>query len=194
MLLPSSGPKSDRSKQVAKGKEASLAVYFDHTYSQKIKEALSSKMSLDSCQTARLHNPENNTLHRIWKVFSFQNRHLRGVSLDQFSKIVSEISNLKLHGEIQVDSLRSNDGSIYDCSNSILLWLYNPLLGLGRVFSFLKYTRPVGLLGPGISPSQGSYLHTEQRTHRINVHRHPYLELDLNPRPQCLSGRRHFTP
>jgi hypothetical protein len=32
---------------------------------------------------------------------------------------------------------------------SILFWLYNPLLGLGRFFSFLMYTWSVGLLGKG---------------------------------------------
>jgi hypothetical protein len=44
------------------------------------------------------------------------------------------------------------------------------LLGLGRVFSFLIYTQSVGLLGRGISPSQGLYLHTEQHKHRIIAH------------------------
>jgi hypothetical protein len=36
------------------------------------------------------------------------------------------------------------------------------LVDLGRFFSFLIYTQFVGLLGRGISPSQGRYLHTEQ--------------------------------
>jgi hypothetical protein len=43
----------------------------------------------------------------------------------------------------------------------LLLWLYSSLLGLGRFISFLIiYT--LGLLGRGISPSQGRYLHTGQ--------------------------------
>jgi hypothetical protein len=33
-----------------------------------------------------------------------------------------------------------------------------------------SYTQWIGLLGRGISPSQGLYLHTEQHKHRINVH------------------------
>jgi hypothetical protein len=33
---------------------------------------------------------------------------------------------------------------------------------LGRFFSFLMYTKWVGLLGLGISPPQGRYLHTKQ--------------------------------
>jgi hypothetical protein len=41
---------------------------------------------------------------------------------------------------------------------SIYLWLYSPSLGFGRFFSFLIFTPWVGLLGRGISPSQG--LHT----------------------------------
>jgi hypothetical protein len=46
----------------------------------------------------------------------------------------------------------------------------------------------------GISPSQGRYLSTEQHKHRINAHRHPCLEWDSNPRPQCSSRRRRFMP
>jgi hypothetical protein len=44
----------------------------------------------------------------------------------------------------------------------IYLWLYSLWLGLGRLFSFLIYTKLVGLLGRGISPSQGRYLRTRQ--------------------------------
>jgi hypothetical protein len=33
-----------------------------------------------------------------------------------------------------------------------------------------SYTQSVGLLGHGICPSQGRYLHTEQHKHRINAH------------------------
>jgi hypothetical protein len=57
------------------------------------------------------------------------------------------------------------------------------LVELGRFFSFLICTQLVGLLGRGISPSQGRYLHTEHHKHRINAHRHPGLEWDSNPRP-----------
>jgi hypothetical protein len=35
---------------------------------------------------------------------------------------------------------------------------------LGRFFSFLIYTQSVGLLGRGISPSQGRCLHTTTQT------------------------------
>jgi hypothetical protein len=49
----------------------------------------------------------------------------------------------------------------------LLLWFYSPLLGLGYSFSFLSlYT--VGLLGWGISLSQGLYLHIEY-THTIQT-------------------------
>jgi hypothetical protein len=50
------------------------------------------------------------------------------------------------------------------------LWLYSPLLDLGCLFSFVIYTQSVGLLGQGMSPSLGRYLHTEQHKHRINTH------------------------
>jgi hypothetical protein len=38
-----------------------------------------------------------------------------------------------------------------------------------------SYRQPVGLLGRGISPSQGLYLHTKQHKHRINAHRYPSI-------------------
>jgi hypothetical protein len=41
-----------------------------------------------------------------------------------------------------------------NCYISLSLWLYSPL-DLGRFFSFLICTQSVGLLGRGISPSQG---------------------------------------
>jgi hypothetical protein len=68
------------------------------------------------------------------------------------------------------------------------------LLDLDRFFSFLIYTQSVGLLGRGISQSQGRYLITEQHKHRMNAHRHPCLEWDTNPRTQCSSERRQLMP
>jgi hypothetical protein len=56
------------------------------------------------------------------------------------------------------------------------------LVDLGRFFQFLIHTESVGLLGRRISPSQGRCLHTKQHKRRINSHRHPCLECDLNPR------------
>jgi hypothetical protein len=45
------------------------------------------------------------------------------------------------------------------------------LVDLGRFFSFLIYTQSVGLLGRGISPSQGLYLHriTQTQNKRIQI-------------------------
>jgi hypothetical protein len=66
----------------------------------------------------------------------------------------------------------------YTCI-AVALSSYGPtaLVGLGRFFSFLIHTQSVGLLGRGISPSQGRYLHTKQHEHR-----HPCLEWESNPR------------
>jgi hypothetical protein len=58
------------------------------------------------------------------------------------------------------------------------------LLELGHFFSLLIYTHSVGLLGRGISPSQGRYLHTGQHKHRINAH------IDIH----ALSGIRTHDP
>jgi hypothetical protein len=77
--------------------------------------------------------------------------------------------------------------------NGSIISFYSPL-ELHPFFSLLIYTQPVRLLVRGINPSQGRYLHTEQHKHRINVHRHPCLEWDSNPRSQCSSGRKRFMP
>jgi hypothetical protein len=57
-----------------------------------------------------------------------------------------------------------------------------------------SYTQSAGLLGRGISPSQGRYLQKGQHKHNKRTNRHPCLEWDSNPRSQCLSGRRQFMP
>jgi hypothetical protein len=57
-------------------------------------------------------------------------------------------------------------------------------------FSFLILEQSVWLLGWGISPSQGRYIHK----HRINVDIYPFLDWDSNPLFQCSSERRHFMP
>jgi hypothetical protein len=70
-----------------------------------------------------------------------------------------------------------------------LLWLYSPLLGLGRFFSFLlPYT-------VGRTPWKGDQpIARPLPTHRTKSHRHPYLEWDSNPRSQRSSERRQFMP
>jgi hypothetical protein len=77
---------------------------------------------------------------------------------------------------------------------SIYIYGSTALVELGRFFSLLMYTQSVGLLGRGISPSQGRYLYRRQHKHRINSHRHLCLKWDWNPRSQCSSGRRWFMP
>jgi hypothetical protein len=44
-----------------------------------------------------------------------------------------------------------------------------PLWTLAAFFSFLIHTQSVGLLGRGMSPSQGRYLRIEQHKHRKNT-------------------------
>jgi hypothetical protein len=53
---------------------------------------------------------------------------------------------------------------------SIALWALDAFL------VFWSYTQSVGLLGRGISPSQGRYLHTRQHEHWISAHRHPCFQ------------------
>jgi hypothetical protein len=64
------------------------------------------------------------------------------------------------------------------------------LLGLGHFFSFLNFLQSVGVLGQGIIPSQGCYLHTEQHKHGINAHRHPCLKWNSNPQSQCFEAAK----
>jgi hypothetical protein len=47
----------------------------------------------------------------------------------------------------------------------LLFWLYALLLGPGRFFNFLiLHTQSTGILGTGISPPQGRYLHRTTQT------------------------------
>jgi hypothetical protein len=68
------------------------------------------------------------------------------------------------------------------CSQCIHQFI-SPSLGPGRFcVQFRNPTQSVGYLRWGISPSQGRYLHTEQK------HIHLCHEWDSNPRPQRQSG------
>jgi hypothetical protein len=81
---------------------------------------------------------------------------------------------------------------IYIYNTYYYQWLYIPLLGLGRSLSFFILYRVGGLLGRGISPAQGRYLHTGQHKCRINAHKHPYFEWDSNTQSRYLSARRAY--
>jgi hypothetical protein len=78
-----------------------------------------------------------------------------------------------------------------------LSFLLLPLWSIGHSwnasfhFSFLILRQSVGLLGRGISSSQGRYL---QHRHGINADKHPCVEWDSNPRSQRSSERRQFMP
>jgi hypothetical protein len=71
----------------------------------------------------------------------------------------------------------------------LLLWLYSPLLGLGRSFSFfILYT-------VGRTPWTGDQPVTiHLHTHRINAHKPPCLEWDSNRLSQSLSVQSQFMP
>jgi hypothetical protein len=55
------------------------------------------------------------------------------------------------------------------------------IVNLVRFFSFLIYTQSVGLLGRGMSLSQGRYLHTEHHKHRINTRKTFMPRVGLEP-------------
>jgi hypothetical protein len=135
------------------------------------------------------------TIHGVTskKTVMFQNLTIRSLRSSS-SRIQQYITSVV--EEVLLNNLRHShmDFSLISrsCTGLVYLRFYGPLLGRGCFFSFLIVTQSVGLLGRGISPSQGSYLHTGQHKHRINANRHPCLEWDSNPRSQCLSGRRRF--
>jgi hypothetical protein len=54
----------------------------------------------------------------------------------------------------------------------------------------IPHTHSEGIVGRGITPSQGRYLHTRQHQHIINALKYPCLKWDSNPRPQGSSGRK----
>jgi fatty acid desaturase len=80
----------------------------------------------------------------------------------------------------------------------LLFWLYSPLLGLGRFFSFLiLYT--VGMTPwtgdqPVARPLPAHRTTTTQTQSKRTQYRHPCLEWDSNPGSQRLSERRQFMP
>jgi hypothetical protein len=62
------------------------------------------------------------------------------------------------------------------------IYLFIAFVDLGRFFSFFIYTQSVGLLGRGISPPQGHYLHAKKK---IQTH---------NKRTQTSTPRVEFEP
>jgi hypothetical protein len=83
------------------------------------------------------------------------------------------LASIMQASEQKIRSLKSNHSFVHQ-------WLYSPLLGPGRFLSFVILHTSVGLLGQGISPSQGLYIHIGQYKHRINAHRHRCSEWDSN--------------
>jgi hypothetical protein len=81
------------------------------------------------------------------------------------------------------------------------LWRYSPHLGLGLPpcnfpfhFSLLDLGHSVGLLGRVISSSQGLSLFTNTEKRTYTNTKHPWPELDSNPRSRVPSERRQYTP
>jgi hypothetical protein len=93
--------------------------------------------------------------------------------------------------DVGISQIRSRSTTVHIHSSVAL----QPFFGLCPHFQFRNlHTQSVGIIGRGISPSQGLYLHIGQHKHRINTYNHPGLEWDSNPRPQRSSGRRQFMP
>jgi hypothetical protein len=63
----------------------------------------------------------------------------------------------------------------------ILLWLYRPLLGLGRLFNFLIHTVGRNPWMEDQPVTRPLSIYTQNNTNRINAHRHSCLEWDSSP-------------
>jgi hypothetical protein len=96
--------------------------------------------------------------------------------------------NVQSDGDIGAKSFDLFTGRIFTVTclkNSLVilffpLWLYSPLLHLGRFFSFLILYRV------GRTPWTVDQPFTRPLSaHRINPHRHSCLEWDSNPQSQC---------
>jgi hypothetical protein len=82
----------------------------------------------------------------------------------------------------QMGTLSLTSSTNFRHSSFIPQWLYNPLLGPGLFFTFvILITKTVGLLGRGISPPQGRYLHTGQHKQNKRPHRCPWLWVWFEP-------------
>jgi hypothetical protein len=84
---------------------------------------------------------------------------------------------------------------------SIYLSIYLPIYGSTALCWTLaafsvsgSFTQSVGLLGRGISLSQGSYLHTGHSKRRINAHTDIHASRGIRTYDLCLSWRRRFIP
>jgi hypothetical protein len=95
--------------------------------------------------------------------------------------------------DLNTETNTSNHWEVFLLFRLQFNWIINialqPFVVPWPLFQFLTlYTQSIVLLGRGISPSQGPYLHREQHRHRINAHRHPCLEWDSTLPSQCSSG------
>jgi hypothetical protein len=94
---------------------------------------------------------------------------------------------------------RSLFNRVYILINVLKVFIHSsvavqPFVGPWPLFQFRNriHIRKDSLDGGSARRKAATYI--EHDKHRINAHRHPYLEWDLNPRPQCSSGRRRFMP
>jgi hypothetical protein len=77
---------------------------------------------------------------------------------------------------------------------TIYLWLYSPLLGLGRFFSFLIFLRSQYDSLDGGSARRKAATYTQNNINTEKTHTQPCLEWDSNPRSQRSSELRQFMP
>jgi hypothetical protein len=152
---------------------------------------------------------EIDAMLHIWTHFNYTPRHVGIVFvLTAWGTSITTIAFPKIHNGVRdtnhTEILRmifEDDTCFYECKSKWSLYkstdcykccyyycYYYSSLALCRALAAFSvswsYTQLVGLLGRGISPSQGLYLHIEQHKHKINAQQYRELCLvwDSNPR------------
>jgi hypothetical protein len=84
--------------------------------------------------------------------------------------IQSQVGSCVIYGRQSDTGTGFLESWSFPCQLLQLLWLYMPLLGLGRFFGFLILYTVGRTPWTGISPLQSLYLRTKHHKHRINAH------------------------
>jgi hypothetical protein len=95
-----------------------------------------------------------------------------GISRGHGNKPSGSIKSRKSLEELSKDYFPNKDCTLH---SFLFQWLHSPCRPWPLCFSFLIYTRAVGLLERVISSSQGLYLNTLQHKHRMYVCMYMYV-------------------
>jgi hypothetical protein len=108
------------------------------------------------------------------------------------TKVTAFRGECPIRSKITIDNKSNTEKAFdFDCLLSLLLlWLYSPLFGLGRFFSFLNLYTIGRAPWTGDQPAARPLptRRTKQTQNKRTQYKHPCLEWDSNPRSQRPSG------